>query len=346
MFLLFLIFGCRQKENPETERTFYYWKSFFQLSHTETTALENLKITKLYVKFFDVEPAADGQSPWPVAQLKADSTSLFEIQKQNIKIIPVVFITNETLKNLDSSGLNILAENMFRLLTGISKNLLLTQYSEFQIDCDWTERTKSQYFYLLQKIKHQMNTSELFDAKKILSATIRLHQVKYSSKTGVPPVDKGLLMCYNMGNLKNPSTNNSILDPAEMKSYLVGLDKYPLKLDIALPLFEWQVSFSNRHYNGISSKIKSNQLNSTSGKWKGNRFTFERDTVLGNIPFTKGDMLRFEESSKANLEKSIDFLKQKIISEHFSIVFYHLDELILNKHPQHELEALYQRFYH
>jgi hypothetical protein len=36
-------------------------------------------------------------------------------------------------------------------------------------------------------------------SKKKLSATIRLHQVKYFKKTKIPNVDSGVLMYYNMG---------------------------------------------------------------------------------------------------------------------------------------------------
>jgi hypothetical protein len=345
VFLLFFPAACKQKQQLKTERGFYYWKSRLQFSDAEKKMLEQLKISKLYVKFFDVQLNEDGTGPAPVAKIAVDSSALDMLRQNKTQIAPVVFITNETIKTLDSSGLNLLAENIFRLIESISEKKLFAGYPELQIDCDWTQTTKSQYFFLLQKLKKLMDGSSLFGKQKILSATIRLHQVKYSNKTGVPPVDKSLLMCYNMGNLKNPATSNSILDPSELKSYLQGLNKYPLQLDIALPLFEWHVYFSNQLYKGITSEIKSEELTSSTGKWNQNIFTFERDTVLQNIRFKKGDVLRFEESRKEDIEQCIDFLKQNIHNRQLTVFFYHLDEVILNKHPQHELETLYNRFH-
>lgn len=345
VFLLFFSTACKQKRQFETERGFFYWKSRLQFSKPEITALEQLKVSKLYVKFFDVQLNEDGSGPLPVAKIHIDSTVHSITRQYNIQIIPVVFITNETLKVLDSTGLNLLAGNIFHLIESISEKKSFANYPELQIDCDWTQTTKTQYFFLLQQIKKLMRGSAFFGKHKTLSATIRLHQVKYSNKTGIPPVDRGLLMCYNMGNLKNPATSNSILDPAELKAYLQGLNKYPLPLDIALPLFEWHVYFSNHLYKGITSQIKTEELNSSTGKWNQNIFTFERDTLLQNIRFKKGDVLRFEESRKEDIEKCIDFLKQNFRNKKFTVFFYHLDEVILNKHPQHELETLYQRFY-
>ncbi len=75
----------------------------------------------------------------------------------------------------------------------------------------------------------------------VLSATIRLHQVKYFETTGVPPVKSGMLMFYNTGDLENPSEENSILNIETAELYLSGLEDYPMQLDIVLPLFSWAV---------------------------------------------------------------------------------------------------------
>ena len=73
-----------------------------------------------------------------------------------------------------------------------------------------------------------------------LSATIRLHQVKYREETGVPPVDYGVLMYYNMGHISAMGAN-SIYDRSTALRYLGKLREYPLPLDIALPMFAWGV---------------------------------------------------------------------------------------------------------
>ncbi|MGG2305049.1 hypothetical protein ACE4Z6_26875, partial [Salmonella enterica] len=93
-----------------------------------------------------------------------------------------------------------------------------------QIDCDWTLGTKEKYFSLLKRIKERMALP--------LSCTIRLHQVKYQAKTGVPPVDRGMLMYYNMGHVEGATETNSIYDPANADKYVSYVKDYPLPLDV------------------------------------------------------------------------------------------------------------------
>lgn len=190
-----------------------------------------------------------------------------------------------------------------------------------------------------------MQQSTLFK-NGLLSATIRLHQVKYSSKTGIPPVDKGLLMCYNMGNLKNPATNNSIIDIEELKKYLSGLTTYPLKIDVALPLFEWSVLFRNNQFKGIIQTVNPAELSNTVCRKQSSRYHFLVDTTIGTIQFYKGDVLRYEESNSTVIEKTADFVAANLspVNQQTRILFYHLDPLLLSKHPTHELEVLYSRF--
>ncbi|MBX9783520.1 MAG: hypothetical protein K2X48_09525 [Chitinophagaceae bacterium] len=347
VFLLFFAQGCGQTQELQTERAFYYWKSRLQLSDAETTALQQLNISKLYVKFFDVvKDELKENNVIPVARINIDSTTLQKLDALQIELTPVVFITNESLQYADSLFIESLAAKITGLVHIIHQKEKLKPFQELQIDCDWTTTTKENYFRLLKVIHAAMKTKDsCFTNNALLSATIRLHQVKFRNKTGVPPVDKGLLMCYNMGYLKNPFTRNSILEPSEMKNYLAGFNTYPLPLDVALPLFEWHVYFSNNLYKGITTEIKSENLSTSTGHWNSNRFIFERDTLLQNIAFKRGDVLRFEESKPEDIEQCIDFLKQNIRNKQFTVSFYHLDELLLNKHPQHELETLYQRFH-
>ncbi len=46
-----------------------------------------------------------------------------------------------------------------------------------------------------------------------LSSTIRLHQIKYRERTGVPPVERGMLMFYNMGQFSADPEARAIFDP-------------------------------------------------------------------------------------------------------------------------------------
>lgn len=345
---LLLFFSCNNPtHNRQVTRGFYFWKSRLAISEKENNTLTGLNISKLYVKFFDVEWNADLQSIQPVARLEVDSSALEQLLQRKVQIIPVVFITNESLLKTDSPACKVLAEKIIKLAGEMIRKQKLPPAGEFQLDCDWTVSTKQNYFTLINEVKQLLKTDQVaFAGSALLSATIRLHQVKYSSKSGIPDVDKGLLMCYNMGNLKNPVTKNSILDTEELKKYLSGSGNYPLPLDIALPLFSWNVYFRNNTYKGIVSTVSKEELTTKAGSWHNNLFTFSKDTVLKNIAFQKNDQLRLEESSNNELLRTANYISGKLSSRnsHFTVLLFHLDELLLNKHPQHELETLFHCF--
>lgn len=331
--LLFLsiafLIGCSEATPPQKiHRGFYYWRSSFQLAQAEKTALQELNVQHLYIKFFDVEWNDVGSQPQPIAPIrfkgKVSSSTL---------ITPVVFITNETLAQADTLQISTLAGNLSKLLSSIATNNQLSLSQEVQLDCDWSGSTKDKYFLLLQKLKQQP-----FIQGKKLSATIRLHQLKFVNQTGIPPVDKGLLMCYNMGNLRAAKTHNSIIETEELDKYIGSLNNYPLHLDIALPLFDWFVWFQNDHYKGL---LYANQLASLQTKEK---ITFTSDTVINGVMFQEGDWLRYESSDFKVLEEAALYLKRKLPLQERTILLYHLDEKLLSKYKSYELQNLFNRF--
>ncbi|MFT3846734.1 MAG: hypothetical protein QM725_16865 [Lacibacter sp.] len=269
------------------------------------------------------------------------------MQKQQISLIPVVFITNESLMKIDSAGCINLAKNIVATIGEMILNNRLQKTNELQLDCDWTVSSSKNYFILLREVKRLINTSKkTFHEKSLLSATIRLHQVKFRNKTGIPPADKGLLMCYNMGNLKNKATKNSILDADELKKYTAGLNSYPLQLDIALPLFSWHVLFRNSNFKGIIGNTSNTSFNSDIGTWQQNRFVFSKDTVIKNIQFYSNDELRYEECTQTELLNAATYIaSMKNAAANHTVLFYHLDESLLKKYSHNELEKLFRCFH-
>lgn len=299
------------------------------------------------MKLFDVAWNEELKSVQPVAKLTVNSTTIQKLKAQKTQINPVIFIGNECFQKIDTAETILLANKIMSLVAEMLQQQGITAVEELQIDCDWTASTRENYFRLLQEVKRSIHENHLLYAKNVqLSATIRLHQIKYSNRTGIPDVDKGLLMCYNMGNLKNPASNNSILDPAELKKYVGGLSHYPLQLDIALPLFSWMVYFKQQTYKGILTNLDPKELNEGIGYWQRNLFQFSTDTTLQGIPFQRTDVLRLEESTYADLKTSAQYISNQLSpkNQRCTILFYHLDQLILNKHPQHELETLFHCF--
>lgn len=330
--LLFIsLFSCTPKrEERKIERSFYYWKTIFKLNGFEKGRLDSLQVKTIYVKFFDVGWDEAGKKPVPVAKLQSTNYKL----PDSIQVIPTVFITNECIKKIDTAQVQLLADNIYLLIHEIITANSFNSIAEIQIDCDWTASTKENYFNLLKKIKTLWNNIPI-------SATIRLHQIKFIGKTGVPPVDKGLLMCYNMGNLKNPATKNSIIETEELKKYVGNLSTYPLALDVALPLFNWKVLFRSNVYTGLIENLPTEVMNNSFCIKKENTFEILRDTFLLGHHLKKGDVLRDEQSDYKEVVFAAGEINKQLKNTQPSVSLYHLDSVILNKYTLHELESIY-----
>lgn len=324
--LLVLLCACSKREKATVQRSFYYWKTAFHLSPEEKQTLRQLSVRQLYVKFFDVEWNTGSARPQPAAK------SIFQqAPPDSVTITPVVFITQEPLQKSSPEQLEVLATNIANLLSSIATTNQLSLSGEVQIDCDWTVKTKDAYFTLLDALKKQA-----FFQGKTLSVTIRLHQVKFRSQNGIPPADRGLLMCYNMGNLRHPQTKNSIIEEAELNKYIRNLDRYPLPLDIALPIFDWYVLFEGDRYKGLVR-----DFSPPAALAKQERILFTADTTINGYAFKKGQWLRHEKSEAAVVKKCAEQVAGKLKPAKRSVILYHLDRNTITNYSLHELESFY-----
>lgn len=320
LFIILLLCACSEKPR-EVTRAFYFWKQRYQG--------ETAHQKKLYVKMFDVSWNAEKHTALPVAIL--DQRAPFP---DSTEIVPVVFLMNDIWQYEDTL---LMAQRVSTLLEQLSKNIPI---KEVQLDCDWTRNSKGKYFGFLRSLRQQP-----YIQGKQLSVTIRMHQIKYIKSNGIPPADKGLLMCYNMGNLRKYGDHNSILNMEELKAY-TGDDHirhYPLSLDIALPLFEWSVLFRNKSYVGLLKNIE--PRNTDLFKQHGTQlYTALRDTTLNGYMIRTGDEVRLETCSPELLKKAARYLTRQRQNYNLTVIFYHLDSIILRKYNHHDLETIYDIF--
>lgn len=305
-------------------RSFYHWKQKFELSEEQDELLSKLNIHELYVHYFDV--SWNGEAAVPLSPVDI-------IKETNCKIKPVIYITTEVFENSDSTQVQSLAHRIKDKILAIHGDNLL---EEIQIDCDWTPSIKEKYFFLLSELK------SLFE-DVVISSTIRLYQYKYPELAGVPPVDKGLLMYYNMGEITSYRESNSILNNTEGQKYL-GYNEYPLNIDIALPNFSWILLFQAGNFQQICGQLKTQDLldKSTFKQLDANRFILKKDTVIGNTYFRFGDELRTESCSKDDLIYAAELLKAEINQEQTRIIFYDLQTNTPNDYEK--LDAVYSVF--
>ncbi|WP_157558656.1 hypothetical protein [Microscilla marina] len=327
---------CRSQKSKVTP-AFYYWKTIFNLSTNERKYLKELQIKRLYVRYFDIDWNPYRKEAQPIAELKW--------QTQNIPIphlVPTVFITNRTLLNISYNQLEKLGNNIANKILEKSKNLRNVTIREVQLDCDWSGKTQKRFFKLIEILREQVKGNGI----KTLSATIRLHQLKYYKKTGVPPVDRGMLMFYNMGSLDGKNTNNSILDLQIAQQYLGKSKKYPLQLDVALPIYQWGVLIRRGRVIKLLNSLKNNTFVNTRFFRQKQKQVFEviKSTYLNGVYLYKGDLIRLEQVSAHNLQQAAKLLRRYIVSNQLYITLYHLDEKNLKNYEPKELKSIFYSF--
>lgn len=341
IFFIFLCLGllaCQPIEKKLEERyvarSFYYWKSTFELDSQDVKVMDSLKVRKLYVKVFDVV-WDEFHRGMPVAQLNWKSNFSFDLE-----IVPVVYITNEVILNTQEDEISLLASRIHKKVNQImgARNLCGKQSDEVQIDCDWNLSSRNKYFMLLKHLKSK---------NYVLSATIRLHQIKYYSKTGVPPVDKGMLMFYNMRPVYKPDVENSILDTEEAKKYISDTLQYPLQLDFALPVFSWGVLFRENKFVGLINYLDKGSMEEyqffKEKPDSENQYVCNADTVHGDYYFRRGDVLRIEEPSLKDIENGKEILAPLFLAQKkINITLFHWDKSILYKYRHEKIDKVFR----
>jgi len=311
-----LLLQTCKPDNTTSTLAFYHWKTNFSLSTLENIYLDSLNIQKLYVKFFDVDWDANRQQAVPSAEL------IWQVEEWEIlAIVPTVFITNRTLINTGEEKIPDLANKISRKIKELAA---AKNFEELQIDCDWTKSTRGKYFQLLEELK------KIYPNRQ-LSATIRLHQVKFQEETGIPPVDRGMLMYYNIGSISDWESENSIYEAELAAEYLSRLKKYPLQLDIVLPIFHWGLIFRDSELFKIVNKLAEEDLTEEIRfkKIVDNRYEVIKSTYLEGHYLYEGDQIRLEKINKEQLYTANQQLIKSLSAHNRTIAFYHLDEEIL-----------------
>ena len=338
MFLMLaclLFVGCNKRHHTIT-RGFYYWRTGYALSAYERNRLRDIQVKALYLRCFDVDWDEATQQPKPLGIVRFNTPP-----DTGFNYTPVVFITQKAIAKLTLRQTRQLASDVMRLVRELCQNNNLST-KEIQIDCDWTSSCREVYFSLLKEIRKQP-----FLQDKLLSCTIRLHQVKFRMNSGIPPVDRGLLMCYNIGNLKQPGAHNSILDAGLAKNYLKDVGSYPLKLDVALPLFRWCVQFHDGKMIGILRDVSPEDIAATPffKHSNANLYHCEKDTDWQDYNFRVGDEIRTETPSISDLNAVADFTAEAVRNDSLAVLFFQADSLTLSYYTTHELEAIYHHYH-
>lgn len=321
IFILFLVsISCSEEKNSKNEIAFYHWKAKAEYTKSYDKAIKITDANTIYMHYFDIEslkePSWRNDGIYPTYVLKSVDKAY-----KKLNIIPVVYIANNVFKT-EELDVPDLANRITKLIDQISLKQFKKKIEQVQIDCDWTMTTKSDYFSLLKALKNKYD----------LGVTIRLHQIKFQNKTGIPPVNKGTLMLYNMGDLKN-NDQNSILESAIVGQYINEETTFPLELKIALPLFSQTVVTNNNnkiklikntHRTVWENDPHFKQINPTN-------FKLVKDTLYKGFYLAKGYNLKLEDVKQSEISASYGIIKESKLNTN-GIIFYHLDDSSLLNH--------------
>jgi hypothetical protein len=308
-----LFASCKKHSN--TTIAFYYWKTTLAIDTTQHQFLNKTGSKELYLRFFDVQWDTAKRSPQPNAVIQ------FYDKVPAVNIAPVIYITNKTFEKLADTSVNTLAKDCSKLLNFICLQHRIA-YSKVQIDCDWSLTTRDKYFNFLKDFKKANHQQ--------LEATIRLHQVKYRQLTGVPPVDKGVLMFYNMGKVSpDPALPNSIYNENDAARYLDNLNTYPKPLDVALPLFSWSLQIRDGHILHLNNRITREVLSGENfSPVSANIYRAKRSFFFDGIYIKENDIFKLEEINAKSLEKAAQQLASHLSpQQNRTIIFYELGSI-------------------
>lgn len=281
----------------------YHWKTTFEVDSTELDFLKLHDIQRIYLRMFDVAVERDFLNG--VSEIVPIATTKFlSAPPADVEIVPVAYITIDALRAMAGREQEFASLIVERLSAMASYNKC-GEIHEIQLDCDWTASTKSSYHYLCQLVKETITPMGMK-----LSVTIRLHQLQESS----PPADKGILMLYNTGALKNPETVNSILHIDDAKPYIKPT-KYQIPLDYAYPTFGWGVKFEDDRFVSIVSE----DAKAT----------------------TANEYIRYERATIAEVLAVKVLVEQKLGKPLNGNILYHLDYTQLKNYTDDEISQIY-----
>jgi len=287
----YFVYNAFFKQHPSID--FYHWKQSYSVP-------KDALLKPHYIKCIDI-----GYNGRDVEY----RDTIFKTAS-NSRIVPVIYIDNRVLSHVDAGQL---AQNIYQNIEKLSQSAHFT-YEKIEVDCDWTPSSREKYFAMLKELKAA--------SKKKIEVTIRLHQIKYASKTGVPPADSGMLMYYNMSDFTSIDTKNYILDIDVAKRYHYNFDTYPLALDLALPLYTQATIIRFSKVVGAIEGVNKDEIIKENFKHlSDNLYQVTKEHYLKGKLLYEGDRVRFDSVSIPMLQEAIDTLKS-IMKRPNKIVFF------------------------
>ena len=326
LFLLICLAGallslsCVKHSHIFIKHSFYYWKTVFDISPQDREIFEKLDVKRIYLRFFDV--VFSEKTGTAVSEKKVD----FRGGTAGYEVVPVVFMMPDSISKTETNKLDGLAESVIGLVRKMAADNNI-KISELQIDYDWVPSTREKYFGFLKLLKKKMIKN---DPSMSLSVTIRLHQVKYSKITGVPPADSFFLMAYNTGNINVFSEEAVMFNLKALRSYTGAANRYPQAVNVILPVFPSFYVYEGGRIKGIVTDIDDEKLKDRDCfiRKNGFRYVCRKNFNYRGYNFRIGQLIKIERVTINDLVKALDILSTRM-NLTGEISLYHYDKKFL-----------------
>jgi hypothetical protein len=337
-----VVTGCGRSARapgPPPHRAFYFWRTTLALTAGERAALTELGVDRLYLRLFDVEWRTDADGPATMGPITTATPAPAQLPA-GVEVIPVVYLRNDVFTGLPAARVAEVARWTWREVAGRAAVLGVIP-RELQLDCDWTESTRDRFFAFLDELAALARPAGV-----TLSATIRLHQIKYRERTGVPPVTRGMLMFYNMGSFSPDPEARAIFDEAAARRYLARVGGYPLPLDVALPIWSWTIHLRDGQVEGLLQSTDPDELPGLDfvRPAGADRHEVTRATFLHGTFLRAGDVLKIEVTSPGETLTAARMLAPRLAPARKprTVALFDLSERNLRRHAKDDLDLVFR----
>lgn len=326
-------------KNETSGRAVYYWKTTFSLSANERAFLREHSIDKIYLRLFDValekSAKANDCEVVPIA-----TTRFVDSVPDDIEIIPTVYITLEAMRFYESRE-NELSELITTRIMRMCSYHDIGPVHEVQFDCDWTAGSRDAYTSLCEYSKAILHAKGI-----VLSGTIRLHQIREATY----PFDRGVVMLYNTGAIKDSDTRNSILSYDDVHKYL-GVRRRTERflsarkencreIAFAYPLFRWSVVFdADGNFRFLMTRTEFNDIGQIE-KCDDFHYSVREPVNLDGRWLSGGYTIRVEHSEVNEILRVKELAEKTVGRASNSNILYHLDSATLSNYSENDIEKI------
>lgn len=152
-------------------------------------------------------------------------------------------------------------------------------------------------------------------------------------------------MFYNIGAI-SASDANSIYEEKNALRYVSFLKKYPLPLDIALPIFSWGIGTRHGKVHYLLNKMYAKDFEKDSNfvRISEDRYRANHSLFKGGYYIMENDEIKIENIGAKDLKNMTSMLIKNVSQPVKKIIFYDLDSSNIINYESNIFQAVSQSF--